>query len=80
MKTVSPAAARELASWHSAAAERFGELRGAGDATAPQRWLKDELAPLVNKSEQAAYLVATTLRLDKGKKAKPFAWRARIKK
>lgn len=80
VRTVSPAAARELASWHSAAAERFGELKGAGDIVALQAWLKERLAPLVNKSEQAAHLVATTIRLEKGKKAKPFGWRGHGKK
>ena len=77
VRTGSPAAARELASRHAAAAERFGEVKGTGDAVALQRWMKDQLVPLVNKSEQAAHLVATTIRLEKGKKAKPFGWRAR---
>ncbi len=77
VKAVSPAAARELASRHAAAAQRFGELKGAGDAVALQAWLRDQLAPLVNKSEQAAHLVATTLRLEKERKSRPFRWRAR---
>ncbi len=80
VRTVSPAAARELTGWHSAAAERFGELRETGDVVALQRWLKEQLAPLLNKSEQAGYLIATSIRLEKGKRAKPFGWRPRRKK
>ena len=80
VKTISPAAARELVGRHSAAAERFERLKAAGDAVALQGWLKEELAPLVNKSEQAAHLVATSIRLEKGKKSKPFGWRARKEK
>lgn len=80
VKTISPAAARELVGRHSAAAERFERLKAAGDAAALQGWLKEELAPLVNKSEQAAHLVATSIRLEKGKKSKPFGWRMRKEK
>lgn len=79
VRTVSPAAGRELAGRHSAAAERFAELKGVGDVVALQGWLKDHLAPLMNKSEQAAHLVATTIRLEEGRKAKPFGWRTREK-
>lgn len=80
VRTVSPAAGRDLAGWHSAAAERFAELKEAGDVIALQRWLKAQLAPLVNKSEQAAYLVATTVRLEQGKRPKPFGWRTQEKR
>lgn len=72
--TVSAAAGRELIGHHSVATQRFKELRAAADLSLAQDWLKTELVPLINKSEQAAYLVATTFRLAKGKKAKQFAW------
>ncbi len=80
VKVVSAAAGRELIGHHSAATERFEELRAAGDVSALQDWLKSELVPLINKSEQAGHLVATTFRLVMGKKTKPFAWQFRIEK
>lgn len=80
VKTISPGAARELVGRHSAAAERFQSLKAAANPVALQDWLKEELAPLVNKSEQAAHLVATSIRLEKGKKSKPFGWRAHKEK
>ncbi len=80
VKTISPAAARELVGRHSAAAKRFKSLKEAANPVALQGWLKEELAPLVNKSEQAAHLVATSIRLEKGKKSKPFGWRAHKEK
>lgn len=79
VKAVSAAAGRELIGHHSTATLRFKELRTAGDVSALQDWLKKDLVPLVNKSEQAAYLVATTFRLAKRKKTKPFAWQFRIR-
>jgi len=77
VRTVSPAAGRELKGHHADATARFARLRAAGDTSALQDWLKKDLAPLVNKSEQAAHLVATALRLAGGKEAKPFAWQLR---
>jgi hypothetical protein len=77
VKAVSPAAGRELAGHHAEASARFERLRAGGDLSALQDWLKKDLVPLVNKSEQAAHLVATALRRTKGKEAKPFAWRVR---
>ncbi len=77
VKTISPAAARELVGRHAVAAERFERLKRAGDPVALQDWLKKELAPLVNKSEQAAHLVATSIRLEKGKRSQPFGWQKR---
>ena len=77
VRTVSPAAGRELNGHRVAATARFELLRAAGDVSALQDWLKKELVPLVNKSEQAAHLVATALRRAKGKDTKPFAWQLR---
>ncbi len=78
--TVSPALSRELVGRHAVATERFERVKNAGDPTALQDWLKKEVAPLVNKSEQAAHLVATTVRLEKGKKSKPFGWQRQREK
>lgn len=75
--SVSVAAGRELIGHHSDAIARFKELRADGNVSALQDWLKKDLVPLINKSEQAAYLVATTFRLEKGKDTKPFAWQFR---
>ncbi len=73
--TVSPAAARELTGHLTIAASRFREVRAASDMFALQDYLKKELVPLVNKSEQAALLVATALRQARRKKTTPFAWK-----
>jgi len=74
VRTVSPAAGRELSGHHAAATARFERLRVVGDVSVLQDWLKKDLVPLVNKSEQAAHLVATALRRGKGRGKKPFAW------
>src|SRR5712691_7588422 len=79
VKAVSAAVGRELIGHLSAATERFKGLRAAGDVSALQVWLEKELVPLINKSEQAAYLVAMTFRLAKGKETKPFAWQFRTR-
>ncbi len=78
VKTVSAAAGRELIGHHLVATQRFEEVRAAGDLSVAQDWLKRELVPLINKSEQAAYLVATAYRLAKGTKTKQFAWEFRL--
>ncbi len=72
--TVSPAAARELSDERSVAAGRFLDLRARGDSAALQRWVTEDLAPLVNKTEQAAHLIATSLRVQRGRTPKPFGW------
>jgi len=79
VNAVSTSAGHELVGHLSAATERFKGLRAAGDVSALQDWLKKELVPLINKSEQAAYLVATTFRVAKGKETRPFAWRFRTR-
>ncbi len=80
VKTVSAAAGRELIGHHSIAIQQFKELKAVGDVSALQDWLKKDLVPLINKSEQAAHLVAMTFRLVKGNKTKPFAWDFRIER
>ncbi len=78
VKTVSAAAGRELIGHHVVAAHRFEEVRAAGDLSVAQDWLKKELVPLINKSEQAAFLVATAYRLARGTKTTQFAWEFKI--
>jgi hypothetical protein len=80
VSAVSTPAGRELMGHHAAATERFKELRALADVSALQDWLESELAPFINKSEQAGHLVATTVRFVKGKRTKPFAWQLRIDK
>jgi len=80
VKLVSAAVGRELIGHHSAATQRFSELKTVGDVSALQDWLKKELVPLINKSEQAGHLVATTFRLVKGNQVEPFAWQFGIPK
>ncbi len=50
-------------------------LKEAANPDALQDWRKEERAPLVDKSEQAARRVATGIRLEKRKRSKPFGWR-----
>lgn len=76
---VSGPAGHELAGHLLAATDRFKGLRAVGDVSALQVWLKKELVPLIYKSEQAAYLVAMTFRLAKGKETKSFAWQLRTR-
>jgi len=79
VNAVSAPAGHELVGHLLAATERFRGLRAVGDVSALQDWLKKEIVPLIDKSEQAAHLVATTFRLAKGKKTKPFAWQFRTR-
>lgn len=74
VKTVSPAAGRELATDQAAAAEHFRRLRAAGDLHELERWVAKELAPLLNKSEQAAHLVATSVRVKPSETPTAFTW------
>ncbi len=74
VKTVSPAAGHELATRQAAAALRFRQLRQAGDLEELQRWVADELAPLLNKTEQAAHLVATSVRVTPNQPPAAFTW------
>lgn len=80
VRTVSPGAARELIGRHAAATVRFEQVRARGDVGVLQDWLKNELVPLVNKSEQAAHLVATALRREKGKVGRPFVWQLKTQR
>ncbi|MGQ0797204.1 MAG: hypothetical protein ACT4OI_04970 [Methanobacteriota archaeon] len=74
VNSVSPPAARER-SWRRAiTSARFEFARASHDLPALQRWLKEELVPLLNKAEQAAHLVATSLRVEEGRGAAPFMW------
>jgi hypothetical protein len=74
VKTVSPAAGRELATRQALAAQHFRRLREAGDLRELNRWVAQELAPLLNKSEQAAHLVATSVRAKSKGSPTAFAW------
>ncbi len=74
VKTVSPAAGRELASRQALAAQHFQRLRRAGDLRELDRWVTRELAPLLNKSEQAAHLVATSVRATPKGPPAGFTW------
>ncbi len=74
VKTVSPAAGHELATRQAAAAQHFRQLRQAGDLEELQRWVAEELAPLLNKTEQAAHLVATSVRVTPKGPPAGFTW------
>ena len=74
VKTVSPAAGRELATRQALAAQHFQRLRRAGDLHELDRWVSQELAPLLNKSEQAAHLIATSVRVKPKGSPTAFVW------
>lgn len=74
VKTVSPAAGREIATRQALAAQHFRRLRKAGDLHELNRWVAEELAPLLNKSEQAAHLVATSVRVKPKGAPAAFTW------
>ena len=74
VKTVSPAAGRELATRQAAVAQHFHRLKAAGDLRELNRWVTEELAPLLNKSEQAAHLVATSIRVKPTGSPTAFTW------
>ncbi len=77
VQTASPAAGRELATRRSLALRHFERIKGTRNIREVNRWVTEELAPLVNKSEQAAHLVASmSSRLD-GMPSKPSAWKTR---
>lgn len=71
--TVSPAAARELMSRHEYASQHLRDMEAEG-GRALEAWIKGELVPLLNQTEQAAYLVATTRRLGRNLQPRPFSW------
>ncbi len=75
VQTASPAAGRELATWQALALQHFERLKGTGDRHEVNRWVTEELAPLLNKSEQAAHLVASLSKRHDGLPAKPTAWK-----
>jgi hypothetical protein len=74
LDTISPPVARDLMRWQVETSSRFKELRQAADAAALQAWVTQDLVPLLRRSEQAAHLVATTVRVDPRKTSAPFAW------
>jgi len=78
VKTVSPAAGRELATRQALTAQHFRRLRSAGDLAEMNRWVSRELAPLLNKSEQAAHLVATSVRARSKGSPRAFTWPAAV--
>ncbi len=74
VKTVSPAAGRELATRQTLALQHFEQLKSAKNLIAVNRWVTAELAPLLNKSEQAAHLIATSVRAGPKHVTTPFVW------
>lgn len=77
VQTASPAAGRELATRQALASRHFQHVKGSRDLKDIHRWVTQELAPLLNKSEQAAHLVATSVRTASRNGASPYAWPVR---
>jgi len=75
IEAVSPAAARELNARNDVISNRHHIAKAGGRETL-ESWVKLELVPLLNQTEQAALLVATTRRLGRNRQPKPFSWRA----
>ena len=75
VQVASPPAGRELASRQALLWQHFQRFRAGGDPAELRRWVTQELAPLVNKSEQAAHLVASLSHRAANEAAKPFVWR-----
>lgn len=79
LKTISPPVARDLTRWLVQTSSRFHELQRAGDAVAVQTWVAQELVPLLRRSELAAHLVATTVRVGTREGSAPFGWSASVR-
>ncbi len=75
VQTVSPAAGRELTTRQSIALRHFQQVRNSGNFRDVNEWVTQELAPLLNKSEQAAHLVASFSRRGDGLSVQPFSWK-----
>jgi predicted RNase H-like nuclease (RuvC/YqgF family) len=74
LEAISPPVARDLTRWRAQTSSRFNDLKRSGNAVALQTWVTQELVPLLRRSEQAAHLVATTVRVGPRKASTPFAW------
>ncbi len=74
VKRVSVSAGNELEMRRREVEKDLRKLDRSRDQRLLERWYKEELAPLLNKSEQAAYLVATTRKSEAGEKG-TFRWR-----
>ncbi len=77
VQTASPAAGRELATRQATALRHFQQVKATKDVREVNQWVTSELAPLLNKSEQAAHLVASLSRREDGLPTKPRAWPTR---
>ena len=74
VEPVSAPVARDLSRWQAQIAERLGQVRDAPDPALLQRWVAQELVPHLRRSEQAAHLVATSVRIQPRKQGTPFVW------
>jgi hypothetical protein len=74
VRRTSPGAANELEMRIRSAAARFRTVKKSRDPDLLHSWFKEELAPLLNKSEQAAYLVASNARMSSLGSSEPFTW------
>lgn len=74
IKKTSEPTANELAMRRRAIARRLRvDIEKTRDIKKLNEWYKSDLAPLLNKAEQAAYLVATSRSL-----GKPFTWQLQV--
>ncbi len=74
LEPISAPVARDLSRWQTQTSHRFREVEISGAPAAIQRWVVQDLVPLLRRSEQAAHLVATSVRVQSRKAAVPFVW------
>ncbi len=74
VEPISAPVSRDLSRWHAQLTSRFNDLRVSGSPASVQRWVVQELVPHLRRSEQAAHLVATSLRVGPKGKPQPFVW------
>jgi hypothetical protein len=74
VRKTSPAAANELDLRRRTVSRKLRAVVKSQDLALLQTWFKEELAPLLNKTEQAAYLVASAARRGSGAAEEHFTW------
>lgn len=75
VRAISPPAAREIGPRQKLATSRFEAVRNRSDPASLQEWVKQDLAPLMSRTEQVAYLVASSVRFREGTASQPFVWK-----
>jgi len=75
IRKVSAPVANELDMRRRSISKDFRMVKKVHDLALLHKWHKDELVPLLNRTEQAGYLVAVTARKSSGSNSDGFTWR-----